>query len=219
MGTAKTDLVLTAVPAWRRWLLLVALLVLGSVYIAAYALFVLKSRNFIDVQRNQRAADFTQARSIALPAHLTFGEGQLGAGTLGGGWYNPEGGGVWSASSDTWIYLSLAQAASDLELQLNANTFVVRHHSRIRVSVDVNDAALGSWERRPANAMDPMRMRIPQSIARSRKLIIHLHIDKPASPRQVGATGDFRQLGVFLTSLDLAVASEAPAARPDVPWR
>jgi len=217
MGNAKTDLVLTAMLAWRRWLLLAALLVLGCGYIAAYGLFLFKSRNFIDVQRNQRATNFAGTHRVALPAHLTFGEGQPGAGTLGGGWYNPEAGGVWSASADAWIYLSMPQADSDLELQLNANTFVVRHHSRIRVSVDVNDAALGSWERRPANAMDPMRMRIPQSMTKSGNIIVHLHIDKPASPRQVGASGDFRQLGVFLTSLDLAVASEAPAGEANVP--
>ena len=215
MGNATTDLVLT-VPAWRRWLLLGALLVLGGLYVAAYGLFVLKSRNFIDVQRNQRAAKFAQAHATALPAHVIFGEGQPGAGALGGGWYNPEGGGVWSASADTWIHLSLADSESDLDLQLNANAFVVRHHSRIRVAVDVNDTALGSWERRPANADEPIRARVPHSIAKSGKLIIHLHIDKPASPRQVGPSDDFRKLGVFLMSLDLTAGTngDSSGSRP-----
>jgi hypothetical protein len=203
MGTAKTDLVLTAVPAWRRWLLLGALFALGSLYIAAYGLFVLKSRNFIDVQRNGRATEFARAHVTALPLHMTFGEGQTGTGALGGGWYNPEGGGVWSASTDAWIHLSIADGDSDFDLQLNTIPFLVRHHSRIRVTVDVNDTVLGSWERRPTSAGEPMRMRVPHSTARSGRLIIHLHIDKPASPRQVGSSDDFRQLGVFLTSLDL----------------
>lgn len=211
MGDATTDLVLT-VPAWRRWLLLAALLALGGLYIAAYGLFVLKSRNFIDVQRNARAAAFAREHVFALPAHLTFGEGQPGAGTLGGGWYNPEAGGAWSASADTWIHLSVAGTDSELDLQLNATAFVVRHHSRIRVFIDVNDTPLGSWERRPTNAADPLRVRVPGSVARSGKLIIHLHIDKPASPRQFGPSADFRQLGVFLTSLDLAIAGETPPA-------
>lgn len=210
MGNATNDLALT-VPAWRRWLLLGALLALGGLYVAAYGLFVLKSRNFIDVQRNQRAADYAQVHVTALPSHLTFGEGQPGVGSLGGGWYNPEAGGVWSASADTWIHLSIDNIDSDLDLQLNANAFVAPHHSRIRVAADVNDTALGSWERRPANATEPIRMRIPQSVAKPGKLIIHLHIDKPVSPRQIGPSDDFRQLGVFLTSFDLTTAGVADA--------
>ncbi|HET7063983.1 MAG TPA: hypothetical protein VFI49_06865 [Rudaea sp.] len=204
MGTATTDLVLTA-PAWRRWLLLTALFVLGAAYIAAYALFVARSRNFIDVQRNERAETFAHAHAIAVPAHVTFGEGQPGAGMLGGGWYNPETGGAWSASADAWIHLALTTSDSDLELQLNATAFVAEHHSRIRIGVDVNDASLGSWERRPDNAGEPMRAHIPAAQARSGSLIVHLHIDKPASPKQLGPSDDFRQLGVFLTSLDLTV--------------
>lgn len=210
MGTAATDLVLTA-PAWRRWLLLAALLALGGLYVAAYGFFVLKSRNFIDVQRNQRAADFARSHVATLPAHLNFGEGQVGAGSLGGGWYNPEGGGVWSASANTWIHLSVAGADTNLELQLNASAFVVRHHSRILVSVDVNDETLGSWERRPANAAEPLRMRVPRALAKTGNLIIHLHIDKPVSPRQVGPSDDFRQLGLFLTSLDMRATDAANA--------
>lgn len=210
MGTATTDLVLTA-PAWRRWLLLIALLALGVLYIAAYGFFVLESRNFIDVQRNQRAADFARSHVVALPAHLNFAEGQAGAGSLGGGWYNPEGGGVWSASADTWIHLTVAGADGDLALKLNGSAFVVRHHSRIRVSVDVNGEALGSWERHPANAAEPLRVTVPHALARAGNLIIHLHIDKPMSPRQLGPSEDFRQLGLFLTSLDLT-ATGAPNA-------
>jgi hypothetical protein len=216
MGIAKTDLVLT-MPASRRWLLFIALLALGASYVAAYGWFVLKSRNFIDVQRNARAADFAREHVFAPPVHLTFGEGQLGAGTLGGGWYNPEAGGVWSASADVRIHVSIAGTDSDVDLQLNTNAFVVKHHSRIRVSLDVNDMALGSWERRPPNAAEPLRVRVPRSIARSGKLIIHLHIDKPASPRQLGPSDDFRQLGVFLTSLDLASAGDAQPAEPAAP--
>ncbi|HSE12957.1 MAG TPA: hypothetical protein VLB69_10010 [Rudaea sp.] len=210
MGTAATDLVLT-VPAWRRWLLLGALLALGGLYVAAYAVFVLESRNFIDVQRNQRAQRFAQAHVLTLPARLNFGEDQPGAGNLGGGWYNPERTGVWSASPDAWIHLHVAGADSELELQLSGNAFVVRHHSRIRISVDIDATMLGSWERRPANATEPLRLRIPRSLARSGKWVIHVHIDKPVSPRQVGPSDDFRQLGWFLTSLDLT-AIDVPKA-------
>ena len=216
MGTAKTDLVLSA-PAWRRWLLLAALLALGCVYVAAYSWFVLQSRNFIDVQRNARAADFAREHVIALPAQLAFGEGQPGAGMLGGGWYNPEAGGVWSASADAWIHVNIANADADVNLQLNTTAFVARHHSRISVSIDVNDTPLGSWERRPPNAAEPMRARIPRSIARQGNLIIHLRIDTPASPRQLGPSDDFRQLGVFLTALGLDITGEPQQAGPVAP--
>ena len=134
MGNAETDLVLTA-PAWRRWLLLIALFALGVAYIAAYAVFVARSRNFIDVQRNRRARTFAQAPTpVALPAHLTFGESQPGAGALWRRLVQPaKPGGVWSASADTWIYLALlAKADSDLELQLEGDG--VRHRGIIRES-------------------------------------------------------------------------------------
>ena len=210
MGTAATDLVLTA-PAWRRWLLLIAMFALGAAYIAVYALFVARSRNFIDVQRNERAETFAQAHAVAVPSHLAFGEGQSGAGMLGGGWYNPEAGGAWSVSADAWIHLVLTAPDSDFELQLNAMAFVVERHARIRIGIDVNDTPLGAWERHPANAGEPMRVHVPETVAKAGKLIVHLHIDKPAAPKQLGPSDDFRQLGVFLTSLDLL---GSPSAEP-----
>jgi hypothetical protein len=57
-------------------------------------------------------------------------------------------------------------------------------------------------------------VRVPAAVAKSGRLIVHPHIDKPAAPRQLGPSDDFRQLGVFLTSLDLA-AVEPGAETPN----
>jgi len=107
--------------------------------------------------------------------------------------------------------LALTAPDSDFELQLNAMAFVVERHARIRIGIDVNDTPLGAWERHPANADEPMRVHVPETVAKAGKLIVHLHIDKPAAPKQLGPSDDFRQLGVFLTSLDLL---GSPSAEP-----
>jgi hypothetical protein len=190
-------------PAWRRWSLLSALVVLGFLYILTYAVFVARSQDFIVAKRNQRARDFSREHVINPPATLQFGLGSGNDTRLGGGWHDAEPGGVWSAQEDVWIELNLRRENSAHVVRLNMTAFVAKRHRRVKVAAELNGTAAGSWIRDMTNASDPLDIDLPRSLGRTGQLAIHLFIDHPASPFDTHDGPDKRRLGLLLYSIEV----------------
>jgi hypothetical protein len=191
-----------SVPAWRRWSLLVLLLTIGGAYVATYALFIVRSENFITVARNQRAASFSGEHPLAVPAKLAFGAGQPDDARLGGGWHVPDDNGVWSALPDARIEL-VVKTEADFLLRFNAVAFVAQEHPQVEVALTINDAPMGRWIRTGANAAEPIEVRVPGTSVHGGPLAIQLHTDSVASPFRLRAGPDRRQLGILLSSIEV----------------
>jgi hypothetical protein len=195
--------------AWRRWSLLVALLVLGSLYLLAFILFVSRSQDFIAERRNNSAADFSRSHAIPLPADLIFSSDTNNVARLGGGWNYPDVNGVWSAAKDAWVELAVHPLDADLLVRLNTTASTANKKNRIEVSV--NGVPMGSWARYASNASEPIEIRLPRSLIGTGLLAIHIHTRSVSSPFRLGEGNDTRQLGVLLTSIQIRQAESAPA--------
>jgi hypothetical protein len=196
-------------PAWRRWLLLAMLLLIGSGYIAAFWLFLHNSRDFFVVGQNRRAGAFSSARPVALPAILLVGQDQSDNDRLGGGWHHPDPGGVWSGADDAWIDIALLKQDQDVAVRLNTDAFVAPGHSRIKIVADVNGTRLGTWTREASNHAEPLEMRVPHNLVKTGQIGIHLNIRHSASPFEVRVGPDQRRLGILLSSVELSALSES----------
>jgi hypothetical protein len=202
MDAAKTDRTVSD-PAWRRWSLFIALLVLGGCYIAAYAFFLLHSKNFIDVARNQQAADFSRVHPLAGPTKIIFGRSETSNAYLGGGWHVPDPGGAWSTTKDAWVLLTVRKPDGDLSLRINAMPFLGTSHVRSTLHAYVNDSLLGTWTRSRENATEPLDIRIPHELAANGTLAIRLNTNYLDSPFRLRKGPDDRRLGLFLSSIEV----------------
>lgn len=206
-------------PAWQRWSLFAAILALGTLYLATFALFVTQSRNFIVAERNERALIFSNTHIITLPARLSFGVGESADARLGGGWHLPDTVGVWSMTSDSWVELVVHKPNTDLLLHISTTAFVTRTPPRMGITGFVNEMPLGSWVRDSTNASEPLDIHVPGSLAPTGHLSVHLRTDNLASPFRLNVGSDRRRLGLLLTSIELREASDTqanaePAVRP-----
>lgn len=191
---------------WQRWLLCGALASLGTAYICSYGFFLMHSVNFIEAKRNRSALKYSEAHPVSVPAKLTFGiEGNDNA-RLGGGWHRPDPGGTWTCAADAWLELVIANTNSDIVLRLKATAFVTTHHRATTISVDVNGASAGDFERNMSNASMPIDVRISRALMRDGILRIKLHSDFVGSPKRQREGDDDRMLGVLMASAELSPA-------------
>ncbi|MBE1160215.1 hypothetical protein [Dyella acidiphila] len=192
-------------PAWRRGVLFGALLVLGAGYIAAYALFVTHSENFIVVQRNRQATLFSQAHPLLPPATLTFGSSGHDNAYLGNGWIMlRDHHGMWMAANDALVMLATAPRNADRVLSLQTMVATTPQQPRNRVEVSVNGHVLGSWERGGPDGMTPIAVRVPGALVRTGMLRVKIHVDRLASlyRQDVGDSRDGQHVGITAISLD-----------------
>lgn len=201
MDTRKFDRALD--PTWRRWVLLIALLAIGALYIFAFVFFKIHSENFIDVQHNRRAAEFSRRHTSTVPSKFVLQSGQSDAARLGGGWYAPDPQGTWTATRDAWIELTLAPRPTDFILHMDVTLFVAKRRPTMKFTVDVNDTELGSWSRTISNNSEAIEVRVPASLIRERDMEIHIHTDEVDSPLHLHVGDDGRKIGLMLSSIEL----------------
>ncbi|HEX6833455.1 MAG TPA: hypothetical protein VF132_07975 [Rudaea sp.] len=194
-------------PAWRRWTLLGALFVLGVAYVAAFALFVARSENFIEKQRLDAAAAYSREHKAQVPSTLSFRSGSADIARLGGGWHRPEEAGVWSSEKNAWIAVSTRDFRADLLVRLNLIAFAPPPRPRLQIRIDVDGQPLGAWDRDSATGEKPLEVRVPAALLRDGQITIALHTDHVDSPFHLGIGADKRKLGVLLSSIELRPAS------------
>jgi hypothetical protein len=194
---------------WSRAALLAALVFLGVGYIGAFALFLTRSRDFVMAQHNRRAMERAIAAPVEVPGTVQLTAGSAGVALLGGGWYASEPPGTWSSMNDSWIALDVRDAGTGIGVTLSGTAAVGHHHKKILVSAEVAAHELGAWERTQRNASEPLRFCIPPAISRTRRVMLHLHVDSLASPADMRTGPDLRKLGVLLATIQLSAGCES----------
>jgi len=190
--------------ALRRWILFGALLLLGAIYLSAFALFVSHSEDFFVARHNREAVEFAAQHPVKMPATIRFQSGSPLNGLLGGGWHKPEPHGVWSSSTDSWIALTLQSGTATAILRLNASPFLSRRTPRATITLTINDKDSQCWERNMANASEPLEIHLSHEALQTRHLKIHIHLQHLTSPFAVYAGPDHRPLGVLLSSMAIS---------------
>jgi len=197
-------------PAWRRWLLLAALVLIGIGYATAFALFVTRSQDFIVARYNQRALDFSRAHIVSAPAKLSFGPDEPGSMRLGGGWHAPESGGAWSQTRNAFVVIVVPREHVPLLLRVNATAAVLEQRPRMKIKAFINGVPAGKWVRDTTNPSTPFDVRVPASLANTGQLEIRLRVDHTVSQFRLRAGPDSRDLGVMLHSIELLDANASP---------
>jgi len=191
---------------WLRWALLVSLLLLGTIYVIAFTLFVTESKDFIVDRRNRDAAAFALAHRVTIPASILLRSDAPFIGILGGGWHPPELQGVWSSAKDSWIELTVPAHSPNAILRLDTTFFLAESQPKTKVAVEINGQASGKWERNHTNAAEPIEIHLSEDALKNGRLTVHLHVEHVASPFSRHAGPDLRPLGFLLSSLTIAIA-------------
>ncbi|HUD41311.1 MAG TPA: hypothetical protein VMR06_04860 [Dokdonella sp.] len=205
MDTRQLDHDLSAVPAYRRWLLLALLVAIGCGYLAAFAFFVERSEDFVERQIDERAARQACAQPASLPLQLALREGGADLAKLGSGWHAPEAGGIWTRDEDASLIVCVP-ADGDLMVEVALHSFVARRHPQVSVELLANGTPLARWETRPGHHHVEEQIRLPRAVLGDGRVKLTFRVDAPASPLSKRAGPDMRRLGVFVSRLTIARA-------------
>lgn len=118
---------------------------------------------------------------------------------LTSGWSNPESWGVWSDGSQAkiLIYPGSLNGHDGLRFRGLFNGFVA--DSQQVVDVLINNQYITSWEFNAANESSEKTLDIPKSsLNNDNSIEITFNIKKPASPKSLGISDDFRKLGISM---------------------
>jgi hypothetical protein len=135
---------------------------------------------------------------------------------LGSGWGATEfAHGVWSNGPLAELCFRLERPSTGpLRLRINLTAFVVKEHPDVTVHVSAGDFNLAQWRlslRRPELIDGSWHEAvIPPEATRDNALTIRLKIDNPASPKNLGLSGDVRLLGILLHRLSLTLDVGTP---------
>jgi hypothetical protein len=213
MGNGISDSTMTSSTV-QRWSLFIALLALGFAYIAAYLFFSVHSRNFLIVQRNQRAMVFGAAHPASLPVAWQFGKNSPDNARLGSGWLAvPAYAGVRLLTQDGWVVFMTNHPVSDVLLQIDAAVLTTVAAPRNTVEVSVNGTSLGSWERGGSDAPEPIDVRVPHALIADGQWQVRVHVDRLATMfrSDAGAARNGQDFILLGMSLHSAVGSGQPA--------
>jgi hypothetical protein len=169
------------VPGARRWVLFIAMLLLGVGYVVLYVFFVAHSENFIVAQRNRAAMQFGSTHPTVLPAVWTFGKGDTDDAHLGSGWAPVPIGGVQMVTQDAWIAFATTAPGNDVLLTLNTILFTTPAAPINRVEVSVNGQSLGFWQRGGLTAHAPIAVKVPHALVSNGQWLVQVHVDRIAS--------------------------------------
>ena len=129
---------------------------------------------------------------------------------LGEGWSMLEPTGVWTDGERASLVLKLTDAPpGDAELVLEVDPFVTREHPELKVDVSAQGEQLGARVfrhrralLRPGKGHPPLHVVVPASVRDERgRTVLELRLRDPASPVDLGLSGDARRLGLRLRSL------------------
>lgn len=205
MDTRQLDHDLSAVPALRRWLLLVLLIAIGGAYVAAFTFFVTRSEDVVERQIDARVFREVCTQPSTLPLQLALGAGSPDLARLGSGWNAAEAGGIWTRDEDASLIVCVP-AGGDLTIDLALRSFVARRHSEVSVELLANGTTLARWDTRPGHNHVEERVRLPRAVLGDGRVKLTFRVDAPASPLSRLAGPDMRRLGVFVSRLTIAGA-------------
>ncbi|HEY2394781.1 MAG TPA: hypothetical protein VGH81_02200 [Rudaea sp.] len=187
MDVERTPRLLIDAPG-RRWLLLILLAILAAGYFGVFAVFITASRDFIDARRDRAALRFSTLHPVSVPDRILFGSKRREDGLLGAGWHFAEADGSWSGRNGGGLFIALRPCACDIDLTFNLGVFTSKQTAENGLEIVVNDKSLGHIARTVADAWNPVRITVPESIAASGELHIVLQVDraKLAFSRRLG---------------------------------
>jgi hypothetical protein len=122
------------------------------------------------------------------------------------GWSTPEPEGTWTDGNKAGIILKLAEPVkNDLKLVANFSAFVNDRHQKLTVDVLANNNNVATWTIFYNSDRTTQKVvKIPMSLLSDDSLLkIDFQIRNPTSPGELGINGDFRQLGLRLSSISL----------------
>lgn len=191
----------TLAPAWRRWLLLIALFVVGTGYVAAFAFFLLRSEDFIARALNAPARAYALAHPLTTDTVMRFAADSPDLRRLGSGWHPPDADGPWSNWPDAWLFVAIAAPDGDASIAIEAEGFSAAGLPRKTVTLSIDGTELGQWILDEQSPRLSASVTIPVEFVHSGLLALHFNVDTPTSPwhRRVG--DDTRSLGLQLLSV------------------
>jgi hypothetical protein len=165
-------------PAWRRWLLLCALLALGLLYIAAFLAFRRDSRNFLDTVETRRARDYAVAHPLrALPQRLVFNSDRAESGYLGSGWWPPAHDGATLVRTPAQVLLPLAPPRRDVRVDFTLDAYVPAPGAT--VTLTSRGRELARWKVGAEPRVEGASIVVPASAQRDALLEFELHLHGP----------------------------------------
>lgn len=197
--------------AWRRWLLLVALFVLGLMYIAAFALFRRDSRNFLDTVEEARARGHAAAHPIAvLPQRMVFHRGNAESGHLGAGWWPAGPDGAALVRSPAQLLLPVVPRR-DLRLDFTLDAYVPAPGAS--VTLTSRGVTLANWHVGDQPRLAHTRVMLPAALQSGGLIELELHLQGPRKAWK-GARAARPGVEIWLLLRDLTI-SAADAPEPD----
>ncbi len=145
-----------------------------------------------------------QADSLRMrvaPGPHGMGQGGDGAVFLGSGWNQPESWGVWSEGTQPALLLPCNEQQYFKPEHKFTLALALRPFGRQEVTIIGSGGTL--WEGTLEGAEQVVRFAVPPENCRAGRYKIRLKLPGAASPASLGLSGDSRQLGVGLASLEI----------------
>lgn len=197
---------MTPIPAWRRWLLLCALVALGSLYVAAFYTFRRDSRNFLDTVEAQRARGYAVAHPLrTLPQRLVFNRGNPESGYLAAGWWPPAHDGATLVRTPAHLLLPLAPPRRDVRIDFTLDAYVPAPGAT--VTLTSRGRELARWNVGDQPRLQGASVVVPASAQRDALLELELHLYGPrkawkgARPAKTGV-----EIALLLRELTVSAA-------------
>lgn len=124
---------------------------------------------------------------------------------LTSGWSRPEATGVWSDSASARIVIPLAQASlGSLGVRITGFAFVTDRNSDQRIKVRSGSATLDAWTSSLGHERFDRAFRVKTQLVNGvQSVVLDFDLPDSISPKHVGASGDERQLGIYIETLEL----------------
>ena len=135
---------------------------------------------------------------------VTFSPGGLGELFAGGGWGGAEQHGRWTIARRAWLSMTLPEpSAGRIRLRVDASPFLFPGKRDVqRIVLSVNGTPVGRFELRDGGRRS-LEAVFDARLLRSGDLDIVLELPDAIAPAAAGVADDWRELGVFVHSLEL----------------
>lgn len=195
----------------QRYYVFLALLLTGFCYIAAFALFMKRSSNFLERPGLEVTVAQADGKKLVFPYHDAFVTGQQSLSLLGPGWHPAEDWGVWSAGSRAWLIVPWPEnLAGPLKFELQATAFLhaERHPSQM-IQVRCGRTEVATFEFVAHEPSKRINFLIDPASCRKRGVFaVEFDIADPISPASIGLGQDGRPLGIALQSITITPVSK-----------
>ena len=156
-----------------------------------------------------------EPRRVALEEEIRFGGDGTDETVLAGGWWAAELDGRWTRDRAAAIWMSIADPAAAVAVELDADPFLGDPRRRLDVGLFANGRRVASASYSgPGRQPRPLRAPLPPgTVEDDGELVLTLRISRPVSPLELGVLADPRPLGLFVRSVVVhGAAAEAPLA-------